>query len=105
MPPTTTRQALDLAVDVAAAARLTVLVTDDSITEPIREAVARTWPGSRLDVLVNCPACVGVWTAAGARAARTWAPAWWDPVARVLAVALAATWTTNRVRAARGHAA
>lgn len=84
MPPT---PSLDLAVDAAAAYRLTRLVTTDRISDPLREAIGRRWPESRLDVLVNCPWCTGVWVAAGVQAASTFAPRAWRPVARALAVA------------------
>lgn len=84
MPPAT---ALDLAVDAAAAYRLTRLVTSDTITDPAREAIGARWPDSRLDVLVNCPWCAGVWVAAFVQAASLAAPRAWRPVARALALA------------------
>ena len=84
MPPT---PVLDLAVDAAAAYRLTRLVTTDAITQPARDAVADRWPGSHLDTLINCPWCTGVWVAAGVQAAALLAPRWWRPTARGLALA------------------
>ena len=64
-----------------------VTATTDRISDPLREAIGRRWPESRLDVLVNCPWCTGVWVAAGVQAASTFAPRAWRPVARALAVA------------------
>ena len=49
------------AVDVAAVWRLTRLVTEDEIVAPIRDAISRRWPDSRLEYLVHCPYCVSVW--------------------------------------------
>lgn len=47
-----------LAVD-----RMTQLVTEDEITRPIREGIARRWPDSKVAYLVSCRACVSVWVA------------------------------------------
>lgn len=84
MPPS---PVLDLAVDGAAAYRLTRLVTTDTITAPLRDRIGDRWPNSPLDVLVNCPWCTGVWVAAGVQAAALLAPRWWRPAARGLAIA------------------
>lgn len=60
-----------------AAARLTQLVTTDSITEPPRVAVTE-WSDRRtltrpLAVLINCGWCVSVWVAAALAAFDWWA--------------------------------
>lgn len=55
------KNALDVAIRVAAAWRLTKLVVDDEVTRELREAVEDRWPGSKAAYLVNCPACVSVW--------------------------------------------
>lgn len=54
--------ALTVALRVAAAWRLTKLVTEDEITRELREAVENRWPGSKAAYLVSCPACVSVWS-------------------------------------------
>lgn len=54
-------KALDFAVGVLAADRITQLVVEDEITRPIREAVERRFPDSKLAYLVACKACVSVW--------------------------------------------
>jgi hypothetical protein len=46
-----------------ATARLTQLVVDDTITEPVRESVGAKFPV--LDEIVNCHACTSVWAGAG----------------------------------------
>ena len=59
-------------IEFLAARRLTQLVTEDKITEPIREPILRwgerheegTWQ-DRVAYLVSCPACSSVWAAAG----------------------------------------
>jgi Protein of unknown function (DUF1360) len=52
-----------------ATARLTQLVVDDAITDPIREQIAQAndnpSPWSVLDEIVNCHACTSVWAGAG----------------------------------------
>lgn len=104
---------LELVVDAVAAYRLTKLVTDDEITEPLRDAVvewsyrddvdplpdgyaswsdlAITDPKSpKLATLVTCRWCAGVWIGAGVVAARRVAPRAWQPLAEALSFAAAA---------------
>jgi hypothetical protein len=64
-------------LNTLAAARLTQLVTTDSITGPPRVAVTE-WSDRRtitrpLAVLINCGWCVSVWVAAGLAAFDAWA--------------------------------
>jgi hypothetical protein len=52
-----------------ASARLTQLVVDDAITEPVRDAI-HARPGGEfwsdtLDEVVNCHACTSIWAGAG----------------------------------------
>jgi hypothetical protein len=110
--------ALTLAVDAAAAYRLTRLVTADEITEEPREAIVRTsfrscgidvefvdeetavdvvaryrienGPPPKLATLVTCRWCAGVWIGFGVIAARRLVPRFWSPVADALACAAAA---------------
>ena len=54
--------ATDLAIQAAAVARITGLVTSDEITAPMRRAA---WViDDRLGYLVDCPYCTSVWAAA-----------------------------------------
>jgi uncharacterized membrane protein len=46
-----------------ATARLTQLVVDDEITEPIRERAGAKFPV--VDEIVNCHACTSIWAGAG----------------------------------------
>lgn len=48
---------------VLATDRLTRLVVDDEITRPVREAIERRWPDSKVAYLVSCRACVSIWAA------------------------------------------
>lgn len=50
--------------DSLATARLTRLVVEDKITEPIRDKVMGRWPDSKVAYLVTCQACVSIWAAA-----------------------------------------
>lgn len=51
----------DAALKLLAVDRITRLITEDEITKPIREAVARKWPDSKMAYAVECHACVSVW--------------------------------------------
>lgn len=55
---------LTFALEVLATARLTRLITQDEIMEPIRDEIAGRAPSSRLAYLVTCPICVSVWAGA-----------------------------------------
>lgn len=57
------RNPFDLLINVAAARRLTRLVTQDEITKPIREHHSVT-KHEKLSYLLNCPYCVSVYTSA-----------------------------------------
>jgi hypothetical protein len=113
--------ALDLLVDVAAVHRLTRLVTEDVITQELRDDVIRsayargdarqrthasalllddiTWldiverdaDPPKLAVLVTCRWCASIWIAGGVVAARLVAPRLWGHGARLLALSSAAT--------------
>ncbi|MFJ1459757.1 hypothetical protein [Nocardia sp. N2S4-5] len=56
--------ALILAIWVVAVVRLTRLVTHDSLTQPIRSALAGRFPQSKLTYLVHCVWCSSIWTGA-----------------------------------------
>ena len=103
---------MELATDALAAARLTRLVTTDTITAPLREAIIRRayrsrpemtpgWEGphrwadlARVDdqapwqaTLMTCDWCAGMWVSFGVGIARRLAPGPWALVARALAIA------------------
>lgn len=92
--PTYRTSGVELAVAAAAVARLTRLVTDDTLTAGFRAGLIRrfgpdSWPAS----LVGCPWCVSVWAGlAAAAAAHRYGHC---PAARVLAGGLAASWVTG----------
>lgn len=82
-----------LAVDALATYRLTRLIVQDDITAPLRERVRHAAmrsvdsPGiaAKVNTLLSCPWCVGMWVSFGVVAARRLAPAAWTPVAAALA--------------------
>lgn len=90
---------LDVALITLATARLTRLVTVDTIGEPVRKAAR--WTGYAFagtagwdwaDELVGCPHCAGFWLSllvVGSYAAWEQHP-WWTTVAGVFAVAYVA---------------
>ncbi len=105
---------IDLVVDLFATARLTRLVTADSITAPLRDRLIEQayltrphFPGGadfdwteyamadadapKLAVLLTCRFCASVWVAFGVVAARRLAPRAWAPVATALALSSAST--------------
>jgi hypothetical protein len=57
---------IELVTAVLATKRLTRLVVDDAITEPVREAVWQKSPPEKIGIgyLVSCHACTSVWAAA-----------------------------------------
>lgn len=61
---TTTDAALLLIAWAAAASSVAVTVTRSGIARPLRQYVARRWPGSKLAELLTCHWCFGHWTAA-----------------------------------------
>jgi alkylhydroperoxidase family enzyme len=81
---------VDLAVGALAVHRLTRLITEDSITEPLRRPVLEDRPDSRLADFLTCPWCVSVWVAAGWLALTAAAPRIARPLGAVLAWSTAA---------------
>lgn len=77
---------MDFVTDTLAASRLVRLVTEDSITQPLRDFVDDHAP-DKISELVTCPWCMGVWIAGGVMVARRYAPGVWKHAARVLALA------------------
>lgn len=103
----------DLVVDALAAFRLIKLVTNDTITEPLRgKVLARVYLAAhrpppadmseagcdwthavlqdpeppKLATLLTCPWCAGTYVALGVVLARRLVPRAWQPVARLFAV-------------------
>lgn len=79
-----------LLVDALAVHRLTRLVTDDDITEPLRtawETKAPPW----LAPLATCRWCASIHIAIAAVTLRRLAPRAWDPLARALALSSTGT--------------
>lgn len=75
--------------DALAAYRLTRLVTEDEITEPVRDAiVAKFGPpdSSKVSYLVHCPFCVSVYASTAVVFADMIAPRLARPVLRMLAL-------------------
>lgn len=81
----TVHPGLDLAIDFLAAYRVTRLLVQDSILDVPRYQIQKLHP--KLDELLDCPHCTGVWVAAAVTAARYWWPHLWDQPARFLAAA------------------
>jgi hypothetical protein len=94
--------ALDVALVVGFAGRLTRLAVDDSIAEPFRNATR--WLGRRLhgeiglvwaDDLVTCPWCVGAWLSLAVVVSFA---AWGAPPAgRVVAAVLGVSYAVGRL--------
>lgn len=81
-----TQSIFDTAVDLAAARRLTRLVVKDSITEDFREHKF-FHKHEKLQYLVNCPICVGVYTSAAIVVSSMLFPRASKPVKYFLAIA------------------
>ena len=79
---------LDDIADALAVHRLTKLVIDDYITEPLREKVYDKFGDpseSKISYLIGCPWCVSVYAGFGVVAARAVAPKAWRYVSYALA--------------------
>lgn len=77
-----------LAVNILAVHRLTHLVIDDKITEPLRDKIFDRF-GQPMDTwtyLFTCPWCVSIWVAAVAVVGMYVVPQIWLPVAFLLAL-------------------
>jgi hypothetical protein len=94
-PNATESRLLDLLCDALATYRLTTLVKDDRITEPLRDAVFGRW-GDPADpdcgkpsYLLSCPWCLSVYIGAAVVAARVARPREWGLASKVLALSAA----------------
>lgn len=76
--------ALDFAVDALATARITRLITRDTILRVPRNRLIRSEHEVGAE-FITCPWCVSVWIGFGVLAARRVAPRVWGPVAVALA--------------------
>lgn len=83
---------LTLLVDAAACFRLTRLIVDDQVTQPLRDRIWQQHPPERGGVgfLISCPYCTSVWAAAVVVVARRAAPRAWQPAAEILALSAVA---------------
>lgn len=100
---------LNLIIDTVAVYRLTKLVNEDKITEPVRDAVAGKYPPVRskktglkeqsLPVyLINCPWCVSIWAAGLIFTLRRISPGLTDWLSSILAAsAVTGVSVTKRV--------
>lgn len=74
-------------VDALATYRLTRLLVEDRILQPVRDRVMdRHGPTTQLGYFVTCPWCVSMWVGAGVVAARKVAPRLWPLASRTLAL-------------------
>ena len=80
-----------LLVNILAVHRMTHLVIDDKITEPLRDKIFDKFgqPHETWTYLLTCPWCASIWVAALAVAGILWFPLVWSPVALILALSSA----------------
>ena len=81
--------------DAAACYRITKLIIDDELTQPIRARIFRRFnpdEGSKIGYALTCYWCCGVYVAAGIVAARRFAPNQWGPIAEMLSLSAATGW-------------
>ena len=80
---------VDLAVQALAAYRLTRLVVEDEITEPLRDSIVKRFGApadSKISYLAHCPHCVSIYASTAIVAADMIAPRLARPVLRALAL-------------------
>jgi hypothetical protein len=91
---------VNLILAIGAAARLTRLVTIDTITAPLRARVMKATgdPDHPVSVLMRCPWCMGVWISGpvAAWAYFTWGHWWFTVPALALTCAHAAGYAATR---------
>lgn len=75
---------LQAVLTMLAVHRLSVLVTKDIITQPVRKWIDDRFTGKLVD-FIFCPWCVSIWIAAGAVPLTIWCWVWWGWVALGLA--------------------
>lgn len=76
--------------DILAVKRLTKLVQDDYITEPLRDKFYKKFPPntSKVGYLVSCPWCLSIWIGAGYFTLRKTNPELTDFLSSVLTASL-----------------
>lgn len=76
-------------LDVLATYRVTRLIVEDEITEPVRDLVWKRFSPeeTKIGYLLTCPHCTSVWVAAFVAAARIISPKTTQPAVRALALA------------------
>jgi hypothetical protein len=79
------RDPVALTVGALAVFRLTRVVVEDTIADPIRDRIVEAAPEGRLAYFVTCPWCVSVWVAAGWAVLAAASPAVAAPVGAALA--------------------
>jgi hypothetical protein len=90
---------LDAAIQALAAYRLTRLVIEDEITEPLRDKVVQRFGApadSKLSYLSTCPFCVSMYASAGIVMADMMVPRLARPVIRALALSAAVSLAYER---------
>jgi len=86
----TFRDPIALTVGGLAVYRLTRLVVEDTIAEPIRDRIVEAAPEGRLAYFLTCPWCVSVWVGFAWAGLAVAAPAVAAPVGAALAWSAAA---------------
>lgn len=83
---------LTLITDIVAVYRLTKLVTDDKLTEDIREAIFSKFPpnSSKLGYLLSCGWCTSIWAGLIVFGLRRVSPSTADYLSSVLAASAVA---------------
>lgn len=81
------QNAVTSVIDALATYRLTRLITDDFILDPVRTRFLERYPPetTKVGYWATCPWCASISVAAGVVTARMVAPKAWAPVASLLA--------------------
>lgn len=88
---------VSLVLVVLASARITRLITTDTITAPLRERiVGRLGADSRLVYLVHCDWCSSIYVGAGVSLAAALGPGWVQWVLAALSASYIAGWLNGK---------
>lgn len=86
------RNLLNLLVDIVAVVRLTRLINQDVITEPLRDLVwSKFPPNTKIGYLLTCPWCMSIWAGLSITLLRRYLPG----VADIVNTTLAASQVTG----------
>lgn len=89
---------ITIILDILAVIRLTRLINEDVITEPLRNLVwSKFPPNTKLGYILTCPWCMSIWAALAITILRHTCPTLATSVSTILAASLATGYTHDKI--------